>query len=69
VAAAWKRLLLLCEAVADQGAVLQEQQLNKEREQAADMLARMDQGQVRHHAYARCLWKLSWRQDRWRGEG
>jgi hypothetical protein len=45
--ATWKRLLLLSEAVVDQGSVLQEPQLNKEREQVADMLQRMDEGQVR----------------------
>jgi hypothetical protein len=44
--AAWKRLLLLAEAVRDQGAVLEEFELNKEREQVVGMVARMNEGQV-----------------------
>jgi hypothetical protein len=53
--ATWKRLLLLSEAVVDQGAVLQEFQLNKEREQVADMLQRMDEGQVRPTSACVCV--------------
>ncbi|KAF6251049.1 hypothetical protein COO60DRAFT_1705093 [Scenedesmus sp. NREL 46B-D3] len=46
LAAAWRRLALLAEAVADRGLVLQAPQLNKEREQAADLVKRLNEGQA-----------------------
>jgi hypothetical protein len=46
LSAAWRRLQLLSEAVSDQGAVLEEFELNKEREEVASMVQRMNEGQV-----------------------